>query len=38
MGMNDAYCGAPSEATAAEGHQTFETLTEMLVRLVREEA
>ncbi|MBF6619293.1 MAG: creatininase family protein [Patulibacter sp.] len=38
MGMDDAYCGAPAEATAAEGRATFEILTDMLVRLVREEA
>lgn len=38
MGMDRAYCGAPAEATAAEGHATFETLTELLVQLVREEA
>ena len=38
MGMNQAYCGAPSEASAEEGRQTFETLTTMLVELVREVA
>ena len=38
MGMDLAYCGAPAEATAAEGEQTFETLTELLVELVREVA
>jgi creatinine amidohydrolase len=38
MGMERAYCGAPAEASAAEGRATFETLTEMLVELVREEA
>lgn len=38
MGMDQAYCGAPAEATAAEGEQTFAMLTELLVRLVREEA
>ena len=36
MGMGDAYCGAPAEATADEGRTTFETLTDMLVELVRE--
>ena len=36
MGMDDAYCGAPAEATADEGRTTFETLTDMLVELVRE--
>lgn len=38
MGMDRAYCGAPAEATAAEGEQTFATLTELLVELVREQA
>jgi len=36
MGMEQAYCGAPAEATAAEGRDTFEILTDMLVELVRE--
>jgi creatinine amidohydrolase len=38
MGMERAYCGAPAEASAEEGRATFETLTEMLIELVREEA
>jgi creatinine amidohydrolase len=38
MGMDRAYCGAPAEATAEEGRATFETLTAMLVELVRAEA
>jgi len=38
MGMERAYCGAPAEASAEEGRAMFETLTEMLVELVREEA
>jgi creatinine amidohydrolase len=38
MGMDSAYCGAPAEATAEEGERTFETLTEMLVELIREVA
>jgi creatinine amidohydrolase len=38
MGMGRAYCGAPAEASAAEGRATFETLTDMLVELVREAA
>jgi creatinine amidohydrolase len=38
MGMDRAYCGAPAEATADEGHATFETLTDMLVELVRAQA
>jgi creatinine amidohydrolase len=36
MGMTDAYCGAPAEATAEEGDATFATLTELLVELVHE--
>jgi creatinine amidohydrolase len=36
MGMEQAYCGAPAEATAEEGDATFEILTDMLVELVRE--
>jgi creatinine amidohydrolase len=38
MGMDRAYCGAPAEATVEEGEQTFETLADMLVELVREVA
>ena len=38
MGMDRAYCGAPAEASAEEGRETFETLTDMLVELVRAEA
>jgi creatinine amidohydrolase len=38
LGMDQAYCGAPAEATAEEGEETFETLTEMLVELIREVA
>jgi creatinine amidohydrolase len=38
MGMDQAYCGAPAEATAEEGEQTFDTLAGMLVELVREVA
>lgn len=38
MGMDQAYCGAPAEATAEEGEQTFEILTDMLVELIREVA
>ncbi|MEV4149838.1 creatininase family protein [Amycolatopsis sp. NPDC049691] len=36
MGMSDAYCGAPAEATAAEGEETFSTLTDLLVEAIRE--
>lgn len=38
LGMDEAYCGSPAEATAEEGEQTFETLTDMLVELIREVA
>jgi creatinine amidohydrolase len=38
MGMDQAYCGAPAEASADEGRETFETLTDMLVELIREVA
>lgn len=38
MGMADAYCGAPAEASAEEGLQTFETLTDLLVELVLAQA
>jgi creatinine amidohydrolase len=38
MGMEQAYCGAPAEATADEGRETFEALTDMLVELIREVA
>lgn len=36
MGMAQAYCGSPAEATAEEGAETFETLTDMLVEAIRE--
>jgi creatinine amidohydrolase len=36
MGMDRAYAGAPAEATAEEGEETFNTLTDMLVELIRE--
>ena len=38
MGMVQAYAGAPAEATAEEGDQTFEALADMLVELIREVA
>ena len=38
MGMEQAYAGAPAEATAEEGEQTFAALTEMLVELIYEVA
>jgi len=34
--MAEAYRGAPAAATAAEGEATFETLTGLLVELIRE--
>ena len=36
MGMAQAYCGAPAEATAEEGRDTFATLTAMLIELVQD--
>ena len=36
MGMDQAYAGAPAAATAEEGEQTFATLTDMLIELIRE--
>jgi creatinine amidohydrolase len=36
MGMEQAYCGAPAEASAAEGEQTYAALVEMLIELIRE--
>jgi creatinine amidohydrolase len=38
MGMDQAYCGSPADATAAEGRSTFDTLTDLLVELIREVA
>ena len=38
MGMDQAYAGAPAEATAEEGEQTFEALVDILVELIREVA
>jgi creatinine amidohydrolase len=38
MGMDQAYAGAPAEATPEEGEQTFEVLADMLVELIREVA
>jgi creatinine amidohydrolase len=35
MGLTQAYCGAPAEATAEEGEEIFETLTGMLVDQMR---
>jgi len=38
MGMDSAYAGAPADATAEEGEQTFAALADMLVELIREVA
>jgi creatinine amidohydrolase len=38
MGMEAAYCGDPAAATAAEGESTFDTLTAMLVEVIRDVA
>jgi creatinine amidohydrolase len=35
MGLDQAYCGAPAEATAAEGEETYEILAEMTIEVVR---
>jgi creatinine amidohydrolase len=34
MGMDQAYCGAPAQASASEGEQTYAALVEMLSELV----
>ncbi|UVS78353.1 creatininase family protein [Actinokineospora sp. UTMC 2448] len=36
MGMDRAYCGAPAEASAAEGESTFDTLAELLLETIAE--
>ena len=36
MGMDRAYCGAPAEATAEEGEDTYRTLAAMLEEAIRE--
>lgn len=38
MGMDRAYCGTPSAATAVEGQSTFDVLTDLLVEAIREVA
>ena len=35
MGLAQAYCGAPAEATAEEGEATYDTLAEMTIELIR---
>ncbi len=36
MGLPQAYCGAPAEATAEEGEQTFRVLADLVEEVVRE--
>jgi creatinine amidohydrolase len=36
MGMDQAYCGAPAEASASEGDRTYAVLVEMLSEFIRE--
>jgi creatinine amidohydrolase len=38
MGMDEAYCGAPAQASPQEGEATFATLTDLLVEAIREAA
>ena len=38
MGMDRAYCGAPAEASAAEGDETYAVLVQMLTEFIREPA
>jgi creatinine amidohydrolase len=35
MGLVDAYCGEPAQATPEEGEEIFETLTDMLIAQMR---
>ena len=37
-GLDDAHAGAPADATAEEGEQTFDMLADMPVELVGEVA
>ena len=36
IGADEAYCGAPAEASAEEGHELIERLSTMIVESVRE--
>ena len=36
MGLDQAYCGSPAEATAEEGEATYATLVAMTIELARE--
>jgi len=38
MGMSQAYCGTPANATAEEGESTFDILTDLLVEAIQEVA
>lgn len=35
MGLEQAYCGAPAEATAQEGEESFEILADMTIEQIR---
>lgn len=35
MGLAQAYCGAPAEATVEEGEATYDTLADMTIELIR---
>ena len=36
IGADEAYCGAPAEASAEEGHELIERLSTMIVESARE--
>ena len=35
MGLEQAYCGSPAEATAEEGEEIYATLAELTIELIR---
>ncbi|MDX6475387.1 MAG: creatinine amidohydrolase [Gaiellaceae bacterium] len=35
MGLVEAYCGAPAEATAEEGEQSYDVLADLTIELIR---
>ena len=35
MGLADAYCGAPAEATVEEGNESYDVLAELTIELIR---
>jgi creatinine amidohydrolase len=35
MGLVDAYCGAPAEATVEEGNESYDVLADMTIELIR---